>query len=332
MKIQIVGLGNVGTSLIKLLIDRKNRLKDAGREVLVVSVSDSSGTAVNMKGLDLLSVLRYKQLGWKGFGEYVKGYGALSAIREIESDAVVELTPSTRDGQPGLSHIRTALLNRRNVVTANKGSLVTSFAELTKLAEANKVRLFYEATVAGHLPVFCLTNSCFKADDLLGIQGILNATTNFILCEMERGKNFGHALEFAIKAGWAETDCLDDVDGIDAARKVVILANSLFKQSVSMRDVKVTGIRHVDGLLKRAGKSGKRVKLICEISGKKRGLDMTVGPRMISSRDPLATVNDGDMGMKFMYKTCQQVFVSVKFSGPLQTAYAVLNDILKTGK
>jgi len=86
MKIQIVGLGNVGTSLIKLLIDRKDRLKDAGLEVLVASVSDSSGTAVNMKGLDLLSVLRYKQLGWKGFGEYVNGYGALSAIQEIESD------------------------------------------------------------------------------------------------------------------------------------------------------------------------------------------------------------------------------------------------------
>jgi homoserine dehydrogenase len=331
MKVQLVGLGNVGKSLIALINEKQETLKSLGVDLKMVSISDSKGTATDERGLDLAKVLKHKDNRWKGFSQYVTEYTASEAIRDIKSDVVVELTPSTRPGEPGLSHIRTALMMKKNVVTANKGPLVVAYSNLMKLAESNHVKLLYEATVAAHVPIFCLIDSCFRADELLSLQGVLNATTNFIIGEMEKGEDFQDALKHAIESGWAETNYSDDVDGIDAARKVVILANSLFKSSASLENVKVEGIRNIGLMVEKAKELKKRVKLVCEISKIGTKHEMRVEPRLIPLDDPLATVNGGHMGLKLMFKTSQQVFVSAQFSGLKQTAYAVLNDITKIG-
>jgi homoserine dehydrogenase len=329
MRIQLLGLGKVGKSFVKLLIEREEAMRVLGNEVSVVSVSDSGGTAVDIKGLNLIDILKHKEQKWKNFLPYVKGYSSLEAIRNIESDVVVEATTSTTTGEPGLGHIESALGRGRNVVTANKGPLAKAYGKLLKLAHDNGVRLLYEATVAGHLPVFCLVGSCFIADELLSIEGVLNATSNFILGEMEKGNDFQKALDCAIKAGWTETDYNDDVDGIDAARKVVIIANSLFKADVGIEGVKIQGIRHVQDLVRRAQESNMRTKLICEIVKEEGRLRMAVAPKLIPHEDPLATVNKGDMGIKFRFRRSEQIFVSAQFSSPMQTAYAMLNDMLK---
>lgn len=332
MKIQLVGFGNVGRSLVTLLAAKETVLHSLGTLVEVVSISDSKGTAIEGKGLDLHRVLKWKNAEWRDSSQYVKGYSALDAIRDIESDILVELTPSTCSGEPGLTNIQTALMNKKHVVSANKGPLVVAFNELARLAENNHVKLLYEATVAAHLPVFCLVESCFKADELVTIEGILNATTNFIIGEMEKGGDFEQALDHAIEVGWAETDCSDDVDGVDSARKVVILANSLFGQTVKMDNVRVRGIKNIGDLLKKARNESKKVKLVCEISKKCNRLDLCVEPRLITLEDPLATVNGGDMGLKFVFATSKQIFVSAQFTGVEQTAYALLNDILKISR
>jgi len=329
MKIQVVGLGSVGKSLLSLIREKQDTLKALGVALTIVSISDSKGTAVDEKGLDLGKVLKHKENRWKGVSQYVNEYTAPEAIRDIESDVVVELTPSTPSGEPGLSHVRTALMRKKNVVTANKGPLVVAYSSLTELARSNRVKLLYEATVAAHVPIFCLIDSCFRADELLSLQGILNATTNFIIGEMEKGRDFQDALKYAIGAGWAETNYSDDVDGIDAARKVVILANSLFKNDAKLENVKVEGIRNVGPMVEKAKELKKRVKLVCEISKRGTKLEMRVEPRLVPLDDPLATVNGGHMGLKLSFKTSQQVFVSAQFSGLRQTAYAVLNDITK---
>lgn len=329
MRIQLIGLGNVGKCFVRLLAEKTEALRALGIDISVVSISDSKGTAISEEGLDLAQVLECKRLGWKGYRQYVKGYSALEAISHVEGDVVTELTPSTRSGEPGLSHIKAALISRKFVVTANKTPLAIAFERLMKLAEDNAVKLLYEATVAAHLPVFCLVDSCFKADELLSVQGILNSTTNFILGEIEKGTDFRHALNRAIEAGWTEADYSDDVDGIDAARKVVILANSLFKRHARIEDVRIQGIENVGKLVKLARKKSKKAKLICEISTVNGKLNMTVAPKLVSLDDPLATINEGDMGIKFTFKTSQGVFVSAQFSGPMQTAYAVLNDIIR---
>ena len=329
MRIQVVGFGNVGKGLIALIDEKKEILRSLGVSLKVVSVSDSRGTACEKRGLDSGDVLRRKEDCWEGFKPYFEGYSALSAIRDLAAEVVVELTPSTPSGEPGLSHIKTALGQGKSVVTANKGPLVVAFEDLMNLAKRERARLLYEATVAAHLPVFCMIESCFRADRLVRVEGILNGTTNFIIGQMEKGRDFQTCLDHAIKEGWAETNYLDDVDGIDAARKIVILANSYFKRGVKLEDVKIDGIRNVGKMIEKAKSQNMRVKLICNISRGKVGIEMSVSPRFVASDDPFAAVNGGDMALKLFFETSQQIFVSAQFAGVKQTAYAVLNDIIK---
>ena len=332
MKIQIVGLGHVGQSLIELVDEKEELLKSRGLVLSVVSVSDSKGTAVDEKGLSLREILRYKPLGWKGFSKFMGGFTAADAVREIESDVTVELTPSTLNGEPGLSNIKAALAAKKSVVTANKGPLVIAYRELVSAAKENGVKLLFEATVGAHVPVFCMVESCFKADEIQRVKGILNATTNYVIGEMEKGKSFQEAITEAVRAGWAETNYSDDVDGIDSARKLVILANALFSANASLKDVNVEGIRHVETLVNTARDDNRKVKLICEIAKNMDKLEMTVSPQIIAPDDPLATVNEGSMAIKYSFKTSKEIFVSAQFLGPKQTAYAVLNDIVRIGQ
>lgn len=329
MRIQLIGLGHVGQSLIELIDEKRELLKSQRVRLSIVSASDSEGTAVDKRGLSPSELLRFKKLGWKGFGKYTEGYSALDAVKKIESDLMVELTPSTLNGEPGLSNIKAALAAKKNVVTANKGPLVVAYRELGKMARENGVRLLYEGTVGAHLPVFCLIESCFKADELQSVRGVLNATTNFVIEEIQKGRAFREAIGEAIKAGWAETNYSDDIDGIDAARKLVIMANALFGEDVRLKDVRIEGIRHVEAMVKAARKQNRRVKLVCEIARKKGKLRMAVSPKIVALDDELATVNKGNMAIKFVFKTSKEIFVSAQFLGPKQTAYAVLNDIVR---
>jgi homoserine dehydrogenase len=329
MKIQLVGFGNVAKNLVGLIREKEETLELLGFPLEVVSISDSKGTAINREGLDLDEILKHKKTGLSVLNEYVPKYSAIDSIGNIGSDVVVELTPSTFSGEPGLSHIKKALMMKKNVVTANKSPMVMSFKELVELAQRNSVRLLYEATVAAHLPVFCMVDSCFEADELLSLKGILNATTNFMIGEMEKGRTFEGSLKRAVKEGWSETEYADDVDGIDSARKVVILANSFFGLDAKLKDVKVKGIRDIEELLKKAKRLKRKVKLLCEIVRRGNTLKLSVGPRILSPDDPLNTVNNGDMGLKFSFRKSKQVFVSAEFHGPEQTAQAVLNDIVK---
>jgi homoserine dehydrogenase len=332
MRVQLIGLGHVGRSLVQLIDEKKATLKLMGIELDLVSVTDSTGTAVDGNGLDPVDVVRLKQNSWKDFPGYSEGYSSLKAIREVDCDITVEVTPSTFDGEPGLSNIRAALQARKNVVTANKGPLVVAYGELMKMARENGLNLFYEATVAAHLPVFCLANSCFMADQLESVKGILNATTNYVLGEMEKGNSFQGAVDESVRAGWAETNYSDDVDGIDSARKLVIIANALFGQNARLVDVEVVGIRNVQELIAASRVENGRVKLLCSIEQGEAGLEMKVKPAVVSFNDALATVNGGDMAMEFCFGTSRKIFVSAEFLGPKQTAYAVLNDILKVAK
>jgi homoserine dehydrogenase len=332
MRIQLIGLGNVGKNLVMLINEKQGFLSSLGIPLQVASVSDSNGTAHSNNGLDLNEILNRKEDNWKSFSKYKTGYSALDAIKNIPSDAVVELTPSNPSGEPGLTHIKIALECKKNVVTANKTPLVLAYEDLLHMAKKNHVRLLFEATVAAHLPVFCLIESCFKADKLVRIEGILNATTNFIIGEIESGRSFQEALTHAIEEGWAETNYSDDVNGVDSARKVVILANAFFKKGAKLKDVKIKGIRDVGKSIEHAKRLQKRVKLICGISWKGTNLEMYVAPRLIGKDDPLATVNAGKMAMKLIFQTSQEVFVSAQFAGVKQTAYAVLNDLIKVAQ
>jgi homoserine dehydrogenase len=153
MKAQIIGFGNVAKNLLELMIEEEKNLKCLGIDLKIVSISDSKGTAIDENGLNLQTLLKKKKEDWQGYQNYRKGFGALEAINKVESEAIIELTPSTNDGEPGLSHITAALKRVKDVVTANKGPLVVAFDQLTELANSLNCKLLYEATVSAQLPV-----------------------------------------------------------------------------------------------------------------------------------------------------------------------------------
>jgi len=210
----------------------------------------------------------------------------LEAIEEGLIDVLVVLTPTNvQNGEPGLTYIREALMAGIDVVTADKGPLVVAFRELTSLARSMGVHLCYEATVGGGIPVFSLARRALLGDRIRSIRGILNGTTNYVLTRMHfEGLPLDLALLEARSMGLAEKDPSLDLEGIDSACKVVILANALMGADKRLTDVRVKGINQVtaDAIIA-AKELGMTIKLLGSIEGGR----LEVGPRLIRLDHPL---------------------------------------------
>ncbi|HDD66447.1 MAG TPA: homoserine dehydrogenase [Nitrososphaeria archaeon] len=279
----------------------------------------------------------YREKGFKP-GELPEDITRASDFREGSSlelvdgrlaDLLVELTPTNiRDGEPGLSHIRRALEEGMDVVTANKGPMALAYEELTGLAEERGVMLLYEATVGGGMPLISLQKRCLMADELLEIRGILNGTTNYILSRMHfEGMTFDLALREAQMLGIAERDPSLDINGIDTALKIVILANSLMNARRKLSDVKVKGIRKVTSEAVAAAKeSGMAIKLIGTASEE----ELSVAPRLIKLGDPLCihgTLN----AVNFKLRILGNLTIIGEGAGE-STVSALLNDIREVAR
>jgi homoserine dehydrogenase len=238
---------------------------------------------------------------------------------------VVEATPTNvRNGEPGLSHIKTAFKTGKHVVTTNKGPLALAFPALKELADYNRVYLRFSGTVGGGTPVLELAKKCLAGDKIVSIRGILNGTTNYILTEMsEKRISFGQALENAKNLGYAETDPSMDVDGIDPACKVVIMANWIMNKKLTLKDVKVKGIRDINlEELERAVERGKMMKLIGSIDK-----DSRVSPMEIPIHDPLC-VSGVLNAVTFVSEFAGEETIVGRGAGGPETASAVLRDLL----
>jgi homoserine dehydrogenase len=289
MRIILIGCGVVGQSFARLLISREEELiKNYGFRPRIVAMVDSKGAAINPKGLNLEEMLSLK--AEKGRVAASSEYGhpemsALDVIESVEAEALVEATPTNiRDGEPGLSHIKTAFKTGKHVVTTNKGPLALALPALTELADYNKVSLRFSGTVGGGTPVLELAKKGLLGDRIVSIRGILNGTTNYILTEMdEKHIAFQEALEEAQKHGYAEADPSMDINGTDAACKLVIMANWIMNKKVTLKNVDIEGIRDVSlQVLYEAAKKDCTLKLIGSING-----DLKVRPTEISRHDPL---------------------------------------------
>lgn len=329
MRIILIGCGVVGQSFAQILVRREVELvKNYGFRPRVVAIVDRGGTAVNPKGLNLEKMLSLKVE--KGTVALSSEYGqpsmsALDVIESVEAEAMVEVTPTNiKDGEPALSHIKTAFKSGKHVVTTNKGPLALALPALTELADYNKVYLRFSGTVGAGTPVLDLAKKCLLGDRILSIQGILNGTTNYILTEMdERRITFQQALENAQKLGYAEADPTMDIDGLDAACKLVIMANWIMDKKVTLRNVKIQGIRNVtlQALEEAAGK-GCTVKLIGSIND-----DLKVMPTEISKHDPLC-VGGVLNAVTFVSEFAGEETVIGRGAGGMETASAILRDLL----
>jgi homoserine dehydrogenase len=329
VRIILVGYGVVGQSFTSMLLRRRHEtVKDYGLNPKVVAIVDRGGAAINVKGLDLEKMLALKKQ--KGtvsvdneFG--FRGKSPLEVIESVEAEVLVEASSTNvKNGEPGLSHIKTAFKTGKHVVTTNKGPLALAFPTLTELAAYNKVYLRFSGTVGGGTPVLELAKKCLAGDRILAIRGILNGTTNYILTEMaEKHVTFQQALGSAQKLGYAETDPSMDIDGIDPACKVVIMANWIMNKKLTLKDVDVQGIRGVTlEALEKAAKRGNTIKLVGSIDGEAR-----VAPTEVSKHDPLC-VSGVLNAVTFVSEFAGEETIIGRGAGGPETASAILRDLL----
>jgi len=329
MRIILIGYGVVGQSLTNILLRRRSEtVKDYGFNPKVVAIVDRGGAAINPKGLNLEKILTLKKQKGTVAADPEFGHPKMSpldVIESVEAEVMVEATPTNvKNGEPGLSHIKNAFKTGKHVVTTNKGPLALAFPALTELADYNKVYLRFSGTVGGGTPVLELAKKCLLGDKIVAIRGILNGTTNYILTEMEEKHiTFQQALDNAQKLGYAETDPSMDVDGIDTACKVVIMANWIMNKKYTLKDVDVQGIRGVTlQALEKAAKKGNTIKLIGSIDDNPK-----VAPTEISKHDPLC-VSGVLNAVTFVSEFAGEETIIGRGAGGMETASAILRDLL----
>jgi homoserine dehydrogenase len=329
MRIILVGWGVVGQSFAQIITQRKQELaKKYGFRPRIVAIVDKKGAAINPKGLDLEQMLSLKKE--KGTVAASSTYGhpnmtALEAIESVEAEAIVEVTPTNIEtAEPGLSYIKAAFRKGKSVVTTNKGPLALALPALTELADYNNVCLRFSGTVGAGTPILEFAKNCLQGDRIVAVRGILNGTTNYILSEMdEKHITFDEALKAAQKLGYAEADPTMDVDGFDAAAKLVIMANWIMNKKVTIKDVKIRGIRDVSAQdIAAAAEKGCTLKLIGSIDE-----DIKVEPTQIPKHDPLAV--DGALNaVTFVSESAGEQTIIGLGAGGVETASAVLRDLL----
>ncbi len=275
LRVALAGLGTVGGGVIRLLDANRDLIaRRAGREIQIVAIS--ARDRAKDRGVDL------SRFAW------VDDTTALA--KQPDADVVVELIGGS-DG-PALTLARNTLAAGKNFVTANKAMIAHHGLELAQAAEAAGVALKFEAAVAGGIPVIKGLREGAAANEIARVYGILNGTCNFILSKMEsEGRDFAEVLAEAQALGFAESDPSFDIDGVDAAHKLSILAAVAFGTQPAFDDVAVSGIRHVLGAdIAEAAALGYRVRLLGLAEAGADGLFQRVHPHLVPIDHPLAHV------------------------------------------
>ena len=318
----------VGQSFVKLLLSHSTDLyNEYGIKPKVVACADNGGIVTCNQGLDLdrLLSVKKKKKSVVQYGSDTGTSGILDVIENMDAEVVIELTPTNiTDGEPGKSHIITAMKSGKNVITVNKGPLALEFPSLMELAEYNRIEFKFSGTVGGGTPILEFAKRCLKGDRILNFEGILNGTTNYILSKMYDGLNFSQALKDASEKGYAEKDPTLDIDGYDAVAKLVIASNLVMNMKSTMSDVQRTGIRDVQATqVVNERKKGNAIKLIASCDGKK----LVVAPKPVSKKDPICV--DGTLNA--ITFTCQhsgQQTIIGKGAGGMETASSILRDLI----
>src|SRR5277367_3821265 len=243
-----------------------------------------------------------------------------------ESDLLVEVMGGI---EPARAYLLRAMNAGKHVVTANKQLLSQHGEELFETARARDVRIRFEAAVAGAVPVVRVLEESLSATPINRIHGIVNGTSNYILTEMSKGSSYAEALAEAQRIGYAEADPSDDVTGRDAAAKMAILARLAFGAPVHLDEVRYEGIEHLHGDdLEYARELGLGLKLVGTAERRQGGLSVHVHPTFLYSGHPLASVSGPFNAVTVESGTITEITLSGPGAGGLQTASAVLGDVV----
>jgi homoserine dehydrogenase len=337
-KLAIIGFGNVGQGLTQIILDKKLLLNAKfGIDLSIVAVCDLyKGSISDPNGLDpevLLSDLK-EHGDLKRTSAPISGWNAIETIDNSGADILIELAfTDLKTGEPALSHVKRALNNGMHVSMTNKGPVALHFPELRKLALTKNVQIGIEGTVMSGTPSINLGGEMLLAAGITKIQGILNGTTNYILGEMSSGSEYEDALEQAQELGYAEADPVGDVEGHDAAAKVVILGNLLMDLSLTFDDIDCKGISQITSLdISKAKSANKHWKLIGTVENTKDGIIASVKPEMVSNEHPLASITGATNAITYSTELLGDITLIGPGAGRMETGYAVIEDILSIHK
>jgi len=331
MRIILCGFGVVAQSFSQLLESRTNDLYSKfGLKPRIVGVFDSKGCAYDEAGLDLKKLNKIKKQSGtvRAYDKSTKQMSGMNIIQNLDADVLIETTASNyKDAEPGMSHIISAMKKKMHVISVNKGPLALAFPSLMELATYNQVMLRFSGTVGGGTPILDYAKNSLRGERILSFQGILNGTTNYILTNMANGMSFDDALKDAKSKGYVEADESLDLDGLDAAAKLVILANWIMGMKVTMPDIIKKGIRKVNtNDIKNAQKRDCAVKLIASCDK-----ELKVSPIEININDPLC-VNGTLNAISFTSEHSGTQTIIGRGAGGIETASAILRDLIDIRK
>ena len=312
IKAALLGFGTVGTGVYKVL---KNQEKEMSAkigckvEIKKILVRNIEKAAAKIEDASLLT----------------------SQWDEIINDPEIEIVIELMGGiNPAKEYILSALKAGKHVVSANKDLIAVHGHELLDAAHESKVDFLFEAAVAGGIPIIRPLKQCLAGNHMTEVMGIVNGTTNFILTKMtQEGMEFKDALALATELGYAEADPTADIEGLDAGRKVAILASVAFNSRVVFNDVYTEGIAKITSKdIHYAKEFDSVIKLLGVARNEADGIEAYVCPMLIPSSHPLATVNDSYNAVFVHGDAVEDAMFFGRGAGELPTASAVVADVV----
>ncbi len=291
-KVALLGFGIAGQAFSRILVEKHDEiLANTGFDVRVTAITTGSrGNLLCPEGIDLVEATR--QVVEDGHFDTTSPWYSTATTMEVvktgDYDVIMELTPiNIFTGQPAIDHMKFAMDRGKHAITANKGPIAWAYEELKALSEEKGVCFFYETTVMAGMPVFNMAAHCLQYCKVSRIRGILNATTNYVLRELEKGLDMETILHNGREGGFMEADPSIDLQGWDATAKLTALMNVLMGANTTPDQIDRTGVEEVSPEdVAQAKAQGCHLKLLCEatiVDGKPVG---TVKPTQIPEHSP----------------------------------------------
>ncbi|MEI5906586.1 homoserine dehydrogenase [Bacillus spongiae] len=312
LSIGLLGLGTVGSGVVKVIENHQDKL------------IHQVGCPVKIKKVLVQDIEKEREVQ---VDSTMLTVDPAEVLLDPEIDIIVEVMGGVEETK---KHLIQALQQKKHVVTANKDLMALYGPELLAAAANYQCDLFYEASVAGGIPILRSLVEGLASDRIAKMMGIVNGTTNFILTKMSKeGRSYDDVLTEAQRLGFAEANPAADVEGLDAARKMAILSTLGFSMEIKLDDVKVKGITEITGEDIRYGKQfGYTMKLIGYAHRDQDAVEVSVLPTLISNAHPLASVNDEYNAIYVYGEAVGETMFYGPGAGSLPTATAVVSDLV----
>lgn len=317
LNVGLLGLGTVGSGVPLLIKENQKKIEDI------------TGTRINIKTAFVRDIESKQTIADKFNLNLTTSFTDILEDEEIQ--VIVEVMGGTTLAK---EYIISALKNKKHVVTANKDLIAIHGLELVEIAKENNCFLYYEASVAGGIPILRTISNSMSADEITSISGIVNGTTNFILTQMsQKGLSYDEALQEATRLGYAESDPTNDVEGIDAAYKMVILTRFSFGMDIDPLKIERKGITTVSADdIKTANSLGYSIKLLGFSEKIEKGIHVEVSPVLVPKTHPLSTV-ENEMNAIFInsFGVGESMYYGPG-AGAKPTATSVVSDLITIAK